>query len=322
MNTPLLEINQLRLGFDTPFGFVPIVHDVDLCVYPGEIVGILGESGSGKTVTLKSIFGVAAEELVIDAGRVRFEDMELLELDEKARQYLRGSTLSYIPQNASDALTPHQTIKQQLKEIGKVHGLPLDQNQIEAKLKAVGIERPEAVLSMYPHQLSGGLAQRVIIAMSTFLTPKLTIADEPTSAIDASLKRMVLSLLKSINEKDRTAMVIITHDFEVVSEICDRVYVMYKGLMMESGPAEALLKSPNHPYTQGLIHCVQSLTDGSSEFYTMKSAEPLPQDSAMCPFAPRCPKAFHDCFSILPPLKLIGSNRSLRCHLEGGVSHE
>ncbi len=322
MNPPLLEINQLRLGFDSPSGFVPIVHGVELNVHPGEIVGILGESGSGKTVTLKALFGVTAEELVIESGSINFEGTELLKLNEKERQALRGSVLSYIPQNASDSLTPHQTIKQQLKEIGQVHGLSLDQSQISDKLKAVGIDKPEAVLSMYPHQLSGGLAQRVIIAMSTFLTPKLTIADEPTSAIDASLKSTVLSLLKDINEKDQTAMVIITHDFEVVSEICDRVYVMYKGLMMESGPASELLKSPRHPYTQGLMRCVQSLTDGSATFYAMKSAEAAPASQTQCPFAPRCPKAFHDCFSELPPLKSINPFRNLRCHLEGGAEYE
>lgn len=318
----LLEIRQLNLGFDTPNGFLPIVHGVDLDVQPGEIVGILGESGSGKTVTLKSVFGIASEAVLIESGTVHFDGKDLNQLSEKARQALRGSTLSYIPQNASDALTPHQTIGQQLNEIGKVHKIQITLPMIMEKLRAVGIDNPEAVLSMYPRQLSGGLAQRVVIAMSTFLTPKLTVADEPTSAIDASLKMTILKLLKSINLADQTAMVIITHDFDVIAEICDRVYVMYRGLIMESGPAALLLNAPRHPYTQGLMRCVHSLSDGSAAFYAMKPASQTLEGHAYCPFAPRCPKAYHTCFSERPSLVQLEDQHAIRCHIQGGVHFE
>lgn len=315
---PLLDIQQLQLGFPTPKGYRPVVHGVDLCVYPGEIVGVLGESGSGKTVSLKSIFGVADEEFVIRSGQLYFEGQNLLTLSGKAHQKLRGKSLAYIPQNASDALTPHQPVGKQLLEVAAIHRVDLSREQLIKKLSAVGIDNPEAILSMYPHQLSGGLAQRITIAMSTILTPKLTVADEPTSAIDASLKGTVLALLKSINQRDGTAMVIITHDFEVIKEICDRVYVMYKGLIMESAPADMLLKAPKHPYTQGLIRCVESLSDAESSFYAMKEPSPdlLLTDSAeRCPFAPRCPHVMEKCFETLPEA-VVTNGRMSRCHLE------
>lgn len=314
----LLNIQQLHLGFPTEKGYRPVVHGVDLEVCPGEIVGVLGESGSGKTVSLKAVFGVADEEFVIASGQVYFEGQNLLALNSKERQKLRGKALAYIPQNASDALTPHQPVGKQLQEIAAIHKVSLSHDQLILKLKAVGIDKPEAILSMYPHQLSGGLAQRIVIAMSTILTPKLTVADEPTSAIDASLKGTVLSLLKSINQQDGTAMVIITHDFEVIKEICDRVYVMYKGLIMESAPAEALLQSPRHPYTQGLIRCVESLSDTSPAFYAMKEPSPdlrLADSGERCPFAPRCPMVMEKCFDALPAPTVINGRMS-RCHLE------
>ena len=219
---------------------------------------------------MKSIFGVAEEDLVIQRGHLFFDAVDLRTLKTKEWQMLRGKSIAYIPQNASDALTPHQSIGKQLKEIAKVHKIALSKDQLIKKFLAVGIENPETILAMYPHQLSGGLAQRVVIAMSTVLKPKLIIADEPTSAIDASLKGTILALLKSINEAEGTAIVLITHDFEVVSEMCHRVYVMYKGMMMEAGPAAALLEKPLHPYTQELIRCVQSLSDQSPHFYSMK----------------------------------------------------
>jgi peptide/nickel transport system ATP-binding protein len=333
MPNNLLEINQLCLGFNTSSGFTPVVHGVDLCVKPSEIVGILGESGSGKTVTLKALFGVAEEEIVIASGQIHFDQIDLMAMKEKEKQRLRGKTLSYIPQNASDALTPHQPIEKQLMEISKIHKVPLTKPQLIEKLKAVGIDKPEAILSMYPHQLSGGLAQRVVIAMSSILTPRLTVADEPTSAIDASLKSTVLKLLKHINLEDKTAMVIITHDFEVISQICDRVYVMYKGLIMETAPAKELLHNPVHPYTQGLLKCVQSITDGSDGFYAMKEAPDVPVseqflsavstvENGYCPFAPRCPKSFHKCFTERPPLLSCGFDHTSRCHLDGGILHE
>ena len=269
---PLLDIEQLVLGFanEQTQQIHPVVHGVSLQVFAGEIVGILGESGSGKTVTMKSIFGVAEEDLVIQRGHLFFDAVDLRTLKTKEWQMLRGKSIAYIPQNASDALTPHQSIGKQLKEIAKVHKIALSKDQLIKKFLAVGIENPETILAMYPHQLSGGLAQRVVIAMSTVLKPKLIIADEPTSAIDASLKGTILALLKSINEAEGTAIVLITHDFEVVSEMCHRVYVMYKGMMMEAGPAAALLEKPLHPYTQELIRCVQSLSDQSPHFYSMK----------------------------------------------------
>lgn len=269
MDQPLLDLKNLRLGFHNEEGYEEIVHGIDFQVATGEIVGLIGESGSGKTLSMKALFGAPDEAFTYEADHLSFDGKALTSLSEKDWNALRGKHIAYIPQNASDALTPHQTIEKQLRETAGIHKLKLTKAQMIEKLEGVGIRNCESVLSMYPRQLSGGMAQRVLIAMSTLLNPKLIIADEPTSAIDASLKNMVLNLLMSINEKYNTSIIVITHDFDVVSKMCHRAYVMHRGHIMEEGQVSTLLSSPKSAYTDGLVKCFASLSDPSPEFYTM-----------------------------------------------------
>lgn len=269
MDKPLLDLKNLRLGFHNEQGYTEVVHGINFQVAQGEIVGLVGESGSGKTLSMKALFGAPEEAFVYQVDHLYFDGNPLMDLSEKSWNALRGKHIAYIPQNASDALTPHQTIERQLKETARVHKIDLTKAQMMEKLQGVGIQNCEAVLSMYPRQLSGGMAQRVLIAMSTLLNPKLIIADEPTSAIDASLKNMVLNLLMSINQKHQTSIIVITHDFDVVSKMCQRAYVMHRGHMMEEGAVFDLLHSPYSTYTEGLVKCFASLSDPGPEFYTM-----------------------------------------------------
>lgn len=269
MLKPLLDLKNLRLGFHNETGYEEIVHGMDFQVARGEIVGLIGESGSGKTLSMKALFGAPDEAFTYSADHLLFDGASLTDLSEKSWTALRGKHIAYIPQNASDALTPHQTIEKQLKETASIHKINLTKTQMIEKLEGVGIRNCEAVLSMYPRQLSGGMAQRVLIAMSTLLGPKLIIADEPTSAIDASLKNMVLNLLMSINQKHNTSIIVITHDFDVVSKLCHRAYVMHRGTMMEEGEVARLLTDPENDYTAGLVKCFASLSDPSPEFYTL-----------------------------------------------------
>lgn len=273
MEKPLLHLKNLRLGFHNEEGYEEVVHGIDFQVSPGEIVGLIGESGSGKTLSMKALFGAPGEAFAFKVDQLYFDGSDLTTLSDKAWNALRGKAIAYIPQNASDALTPHHTIEKQLRETAKIHKLSLNKTQMIEKLKSVGIQNCEAVLSMYPRQLSGGMAQRVLIAMSTLLDPKLIIADEPTSAIDASLKNMVLSLLMEINQRNQTSIIVITHDFEVVSKMCHRAYVMHRGRMMEEGQVSKLLHQPESLYTEGLVKCFASLSDPNPEFYTMPEKE-------------------------------------------------
>ena len=251
MENPLLDLKNLRLGFHNEKGYEEIVHGIDFQVAAGEIVGLIGESGSGKTLSMKALFGAPDEAFTYEVDHLTFDGNSLVNLSEKGWNALRGKSIAYIPQNASDAMTPHQTIEKQLRETAGIHKLTLTKAQMIEKLEGVGIRNCESVLSMYPRQLSGGMAQRVLIAMSTLLNPKLIIADEPTSAIDASLKNMVLNLLMSINQKHNTSIIVITHDFAVVSKMCHRAYVMHRGHMMEEELVSSLLTAPNSDYTEG-----------------------------------------------------------------------
>lgn len=280
MSDTLLDLKNLTIHFPTEKGLEPIVHGIDFEISPGEIVGLIGESGSGKTLSMKALLGGPGEAFQFKADRLSFDGKDLSRLSDKEWNALRGKTMAYIPQNASDALTPHHTIEKQLRETAKIHKLSLNKEQLMGKLTAVGINNPEAVLSMYPRQLSGGMAQRVLIAMSTLLDPKLIIADEPTSAIDASLKNMVLDLLLSINKRNQTSVIIITHDFDVVSKMCSRAYVMHHGKIMEEGLVSDLLHHPKNAYTEGLVKCFASLSEPSPEFYTMPEKE-APYDSSI-----------------------------------------
>ncbi len=310
----LLSIDRLRLGFDSVQGINEVVRGVSLCISQGERIGILGESGSGKSVTMKSIFHVPAEKMVRLEGSIQFDGEPLHTFSEDQMRALRGRHIGYIPQHASDALDPYHTVWKQMADFAKLHRQNITREEAVSALLDVGISEPELTLSMYPQKLSGGQAQRVAIAMSILLSPKLIIADEPTSAIDASLKKMVLDLLKKINMEKGISLVVITHDFDVVRYLCERVYVMYGGLIMEEGAATEMVVTPAHPYTRELIACVRSIESSEPGYYAIPGRANENVGADACPFSDRCSSAFAPCHASVPPLVSTG-DRKVRCFL-------
>lgn len=269
MTDKILEVSNLYITFDSPKSSKTVVQGVSFYLNSGECVGLIGESGSGKTVSMKTLLGAPEESFRYSADLMTFQGEDLTTLSKRQWRKLRGKSIAYIPQNPAEALTPHDTIKRQFEELASIHELKVKNEDFCAALKEVGLTQPEAVLNMYPHQLSGGMAQRIAIAMSLLPKPTLLIADEPTSAIDASLKATVLSLIKNIVASHGLSLLIITHDFEVVANLCQRAYVMHKGIILEDADVLTLLTEPKHPYTEGLVACYKSLQSSEPEFYQM-----------------------------------------------------
>lgn len=316
-NNSALNIKDLKVSFRNNGGFLQVIRGVDIELNEGEILGILGESGSGKTVTASTILRLIEDDTYrIDSGSIVFNNKELIGLNDKEMRDIRGKKISYVFQDPTGALNPYKSIGKQLKEVLKVHGESFSKEKIIQGLKKVGIDNGEVIYNMYPWQLSGGLCQRVVIAMSTLCSPEIIIADEPTAAIDASLQKKVLDLFKDIHKKNNTSIIIITHDFDVVKYTCNKVVIMYGGLVMEEGETEEVLKSPKHPYTKELIKCVESLNKNEKELYSLDGKAPSPEEfKNQCPFYDRCKYRNDKCLEKIPDFKIVG-NRKFRCVLE------
>lgn len=311
----ILDIQSLRLSLPVGNEYVEILHGVDLKVQTGRILGILGESGSGKTVTMTAATGLLEQGYCkIHEGSARFNGDDLLKKNDKALANIRGKRIGFVFQNAVDSMNPYKKVKVQLNEVFRLHGQKPNRQKIETALEAVGIDDPKSVLNMYPTQLSGGMAQRVMIAMAGLLDPDLIIADEPTSAIDASLRKMVLDLFLRVKRERNISIAMITHDFDVVAYACDDVAVMYSGLIMEKGPKESIMKQPLHPYTVGLIECASSLGKGDINLFELPGHPPAPHEyDGLCPFRNRCSYKVDPCNDSLPEAQTIGQ-QTFRCH--------
>jgi peptide/nickel transport system ATP-binding protein len=313
MNDKLIVIKDLKISFFHENGKVQVVRGFDLSMDNGEILGILGESGSGKTVSATSILRLEDEAGSVDSGKVFYKGKNLIELPEKEYRKIRGNRISYVFQNASSALNPYKKIGLQLTEVLKNHKLPFSKNIVLDTLKEVGIEEADTVYNMYPFQLSGGQNQRIMIAQAIMSKPDLLIADEPSSSIDASLRKTVLDLLKYINKKSGMAIILITHDFDVVKYLCDRLIIMYGGLVMEEGSVNDIFEKPLHPYTGELIKCASSLNRGDSPVYTLEGTAPNPfQFKEECPFFSRCKERLSECTMGIPQIIEV-DNRKVRC---------
>ena len=312
----LLEISDLKVSFmqnNTP---VQVVRGVDLTLKKGEIVGILGGSGSGKTVSATSILRLEDEAAIYDSGKIYFHGKNLFELAEADYQDVRGNQIAYIFQNASTALNPYKKIGRQLLEVLKRHGLPKSKEKVIETLKTVGISDAKTVYDMYPFQLSGGQNQRIMIAQGIICNPDLLIADEPTSSVDVALRKLILDVLREINQKSGMTILLITHDFEVVKYLCHRLVVMYGGLVMEEGEMDSLMNRPLHPYTEALSKCAQSMYEETTELYTLAGAPPTPaQYKEECPFAPRCSYQIARCIEEIPKMVSL-DGRKVRCVLQ------
>ena len=313
---PTLSIDELSVSFAHRSSTVEAVDRVSLRIAPAECVGVVGESGSGKTQLFLAVMGLAGKADV--SGSIRFEGKELLGGAAAAINRVRGSKLTMIFQDPMTSLTPHLSIGTQLAEVLVCHS---GRSWVEARalagemLERVRIPDPRRRLSQYPHELSGGMRQRVMLAMSLLCEPALVIADEPTTALDVTIQAQIIELLRAMRVEAGTALALISHDLAVVAGLADRILVMYAGRIVENAVAGELFRQPRHPYTAELLKCVPSLSGPRpARLPTLAGQPPQPGDALQaCPFAPRCPRAADRC-RIERPALLGGSTSQVACH--------
>jgi oligopeptide/dipeptide ABC transporter ATP-binding protein len=317
MMDALLEVKGLTAGFRSGNRWVAAVDDVGLCIRRGESLALVGESGSGKTLTAFCLVRLVPPPVRILDGSIRFEGRELRDLAEREMTRVRGARIGFVFQEPMAALNPVMTIGGQIEEVLRAHALtsPAPRARAFELLEEVRMDDPARRLNEYPHQLSGGLRQRAVIAIALACRPALLIADEPTTALDVTLQAELLDLLKRLRENYALALLLITHDLAIVSREVDRVAVMYAGRIVEEGPAAAVLGSPRHPYTRGLIRSQPG--GGTGRLAAIAGTMPPASELAPgCVFAPRCPERFEPCDGQRPALYPAAPNWRSRCFLE------
>jgi peptide/nickel transport system ATP-binding protein len=316
----LLTVEHLTTGFDQHGRFVPAVIDVSIHVDSGETLCVVGESGSGKSVTALSILKLVQPPGRIAAGRIHFKGRNLLTLSERDMQEVRGAEIALIFQEPMTALNPVFTIGSQIEETLLIHGRATRrtarQKAVEL-LDAVSIPEPAKRVRDYPHQLSGGLRQRALIAMSLACEPSLVIADEPTTALDVTIQAQILDLMRDLQRRMGLALILITHDLGVVAEMADRVAVMYAGRVVEEAPVKELFHDPKHPYTRGLMASMPGGAPGQRLRAIQGTVPPLGQLPPGCSFAPRCPDRFEPCTTAHPGTTTLAGGRGVKCYLHG-----
>lgn len=328
---PLLEIKDLRVNYKVYGGMLEVIDGVNFVVYRGERVGLVGETGCGKTSTMKAILRILPmPPAQIAGGEITFKGQDILKMSQNQLHKVRGNGISMIFQDPTAALNPVFTVGQQMEAVLKnalFNGKKLGQRQIKQEalqaLKEVSLADPERLLKSYPVQLSGGMRQRVCIAMALSTQPEMLIADEPGTSLDVTIQDQVLRLLHNLVLEKDTSVILITHTLGVVRETTDRVYVMYAGNMVESAPTKQLFDSPSHPYTQGLMEAVPRLTGGGvAEGIPGRIPDYLNPPSG-CRFHPRCPHVMDICRQQKPPAYQVGEGHEAACFLydsEGVVS--
>jgi peptide/nickel transport system ATP-binding protein len=308
--TPVLSVENLTTVFHLASGAAPAVIDVSFHVNPGETLCLVGESGSGKSVTALSILRLVQHPGRITSGKILFKGRDLLSLDERAMQKVRGAEIALVFQEPMTALNPVFTIGNQIEETLAVHGVARGKQAktraIEL-LEAVSIPDPQRRVRDYPHQLSGGLRQRALIALALACNPALLIADEPTTALDVTIQAQILDLLRSLQKRFDLSLLLITHDLGVVAEMADRVAVMYAGRIVEESPVRELFRDPRHPYTRGLLGSMPGGARGARLQAIHGTVPPLGQLPPGCAFAPRCPHRFEPCDIAPPGVTLIAN---------------
>ncbi len=319
----ILKIENLRTSFMTSNGEVQAVRGVSLNVRQGEILGIVGESGSGKSVTSMSILRLLADTAVIKEGSViEFEGKNLIELSSKEMRKIRGEDISMIFQDPMSSLNPVVPVGKQVSEMIKEHHPEMSKSELKQEVlrlfKEVRIPEPEKRYDSYPHEFSGGMRQRVMIAMALANKPKLLIADEPTTALDVTIQDQILRQLRELEQEYNTSIIFITHDLGVIAELCDRVIVLYGGLVMEEAPIDDLFDYPGHPYTIGLLSSIPDVEqDKSARLQPIPGSPPdMTNPPKGCPFAPRCPYARNICNEELPDFVELGEQHRARCFLQ------
>ena len=320
MEEPTLAIRGLRAAFPGRTGLVTAVDGVDLTVPHGTIVGLVGESGCGKSVTALSVMGLLPPPGRVLEGRLRFAGQDLLTLSPKAWRKLRGDRMAMIFQDPMTSLNPVYSVGRQVAEVLRLHrGLtrPQARQQTIDLFRQVGIPDPAARYDAYPRQLSGGLRQRVMIAMAMACHPQLLIADEPTTALDGTIQAQILRLMDQLRRDHGTAVLLITHNLGVVAQVCDLVYVMYAGQIVEAAETFSLFAAPRHPYTLGLLRAIPSLETEQERLDTIPGVVPdLADPPPGCRFCPRCAWAGPECAQAMPPLTDRGEGHLVRCFRE------
>ncbi len=320
MKEHLLEIQDLKVSFFTPAGEVKAVNGISYDLDEGRVLGIVGESGSGKSVSVSAMMQLLAYPGKVVGGSISFNGQDVLAMNSEQIQAVRGKEIGMIFQDPMTSLNPVFTVGEQLVETLRRH---TRMTRAEAwdrgveMLRLVGINNPEQRMKQYPHEFSGGMRQRAMIAMTLLCDPKLLIADEPTTALDVTIQAQILELMKRLREKINAAIILITHDLGIVSDICDEVIVMYAGRIVERGSIDDIFYRPSHPYTQGLLRCLPRLdSDGTKP---LEPIEGTPVDLLAlpkgCAFAPRCNKCMKVCLSEQPPTFQMGEGHTCVCWL-------
>lgn len=325
---PILEVEDLGTSFFTHRGELRAVNGISFEVRSGEILGVVGESGSGKTLTALSVMRLIDPPGRIISGRVRLDGEDLMGKSERQMAAVRGGSMAMIWQDPMASLNPVRRIGDQIAETIRLHPRrgggrrrptrsDVTQQMLEG-LRTVNVPDPERRLREYPHQLSGGLQQRIMIAMALASEPGLLIADEPTTALDVTIQLQILQLIKRLQAERGMSVMFITHDLGVVAELCHRVQVMYAGQIVESAPAEEIFETPRHPYTAALLQSVPRRETQRGELLTIPGQVPdMISPPSGCPFHPRCSKAMDVCRSVDPAVTRLGKDAVVRCHLHG-----
>ena len=313
----LLRIENLEIRYETDDGVVKALNDVSLYVNEGETLGLVGETGAGKTTLAKGILRlIQTPPGHIVGGKVFYDGKDVLSMTEQEMHQIRGNAISMVFQDPMTSLNPVMTVGEQIEEVIAVHNPDIGKEEIRARaiamLGRVGISADR--IDEYPHQFSGGMKQRVIIAIALSCNPKLLLADEPTTALDVTIQAQVLEMIRKLKNEMNTAMILISHDLGVVAQTCDRVAIIYAGRIVETGNLYDIFKNPQHPYTVGLLDSIPSLTKETKRLNPIKGLMPDPTNlPSGCPFAPRCNYASSECSAAVPELEESGSGHFVRC---------
>ena len=317
----LLEVKDLKVSFFTPAGEVKAVGGISYDLDYGEVMGVVGESGSGKSQEAYSIMGLLQSPGKVVGGSITFEGQDVLSFTKDQMTEFRGSKVAMIFQNPMTCLNPVYTIGNQLVEALRAHDKKISKEEAEKRamemMEMVGINNVQKRMKQYPHEFSGGMRQRVMIAMGLICHPKLLIADEPTTALDVTIQAQILELMKKLQKQNHMGIIFITHNLGVVAEVCDKVSVMYAGKMVEQGPVDDIFYAPGHPYTRGLLRSMPRVDAESYERLIPIEGTPVdmlnPPEG--CPFAPRCESAMKICLQKMPPYVELGDNHRAACWL-------
>lgn len=316
----LLEFKNYSMGFRDDNGEVyNLLDGVTFDIDEGKAVGVVGESGCGKSMTSLSIMGLLPKAAVIQGGDIVYKGESLVKKSEKEKQEIRGKEISMIFQEPMTSLNPVLTVGFQISEVLKKHNPDMSSEEIKKavirQMDMVGIPDPERRVKQYPHQFSGGMRQRAMIAMATVCKPSLLIADEPTTALDVTIQAQVLDLMQRL--KDKGSLLLITHNLGIVAEVCDDIVVMYAGRVVEKGSMEEIFENSFHPYTKGLMRAIPTLNSGKEELYSIPGTVPTSMNFAQgCRFADRCTDCLERCSNEVPPVKQVGDHHYVQCWLD------